>query len=249
MAINNKKSINEHINRIKFLSGYQLNEAKYSLVDNMDEDDTIPDDIFKSVQPISGVDSNVHEDEGDGEEGNTMPDMGAEEAPLEEPAPEVPMEEPPVEEPVEDMGMGSEEPAPMEQPSVEDIQNDILKKSVSAMQKMNDQLQNLENTLASFDQKMAGLNKEVEEVREPTNVEKLVARKQDSHPFYMNLDDMWNGNSFQARRQIDHSNGIKQLEDGTYIADFDSLPKYSEQEIKDSFRESKISKKKIIRIT
>jgi hypothetical protein len=231
MAIEKKESMNEHVDRLKFLFGYKINEAKYTLVDNLEEDDDIPDDVFKSVQPVSGVDSNVHEDDEPVEE--PAPEMGGE-VPAEEPAMDMGGEEEVAAEPAPEMGMEEPMPEP-EQPSLEDIQNNILKTSVSAMQKMNDQLQNLEMTLGSLNQKIDGLNQEVEEVKEPTNVEKLEARKEDSHPFYMNLNDMWNGNSFQARRQVEDSHGMRKLDDGTYVADFDTLPKYNEQEIKDSF--------------
>jgi hypothetical protein len=232
MAIDKNKTINEHVDRLKYLSGYKINEAKYSLVDNLEEDDVVPDDVFKSPQPVSGVDSNVHEDEEDLEQ----PEAQADAVPAEEPAMDMGGEEEVAAAP--EMGMEEPMAEPMpepEQPSVEDIQNDILKKSVSAMEKMNSQLANLENIYNVLNQKIDTLGGEVEQVKEPTNVEKLEARKEDSHPFYMNMNDMWNGNTFQARQQVEDSYGMRKLDDGTYVADFDKLPKYNEQEIKDSF--------------
>lgn len=225
MAIEKKDSINEeHIDRIKFVTNYSLNEARYSLVDGIEEDDSVPEEIWtESPSPVSPHDSNIMEDE---------PQMDNEGLPVEEPAPEQPAPEMGTEEmgaaemdAVADPMMGAEEPMPEpEQPSVDQIQNDILKTSVSAMQKMNTELRNLESSLSSLNSKIDGLNKEVEEVKEPTNVEKLEARKEDSHPFYMNLNDMWDGNSFQARRQVEDSQGMRKLDDGTYVADFDILP-------------------------
>lgn len=239
MGIDKNKSINEHIDRLKYLSGFKINEAKYTLIDGLDEDDNIPDDVWKSPKPVSGADSNIMEDEEEEPNPNPEPEMGGEEVPAEEPAPEMGSEEAPIEEPMTEPmtepEMGMEEPMPEPEESVDDLQNNILKTSVSAMQKMNDQLQNLELSLNSLNQKIEGLNSEVQQVKEPTNIQKLVARKEDSHPFYMNLNDMWDGNSFQARRQMEDSHGMKKLEDGTYVADFDTLPKYNEQEIKDSF--------------
>ena len=232
MAIEKKDSINEHIDRIKFVTNYTLNEARYSLVDGIDEDDNVPEEIWtEAPSPVSPSDSNVMEAE---------PQMDNEGLPVEEPAPEMGTEEMGAAEidAVADPMMGAEAPMPEpepEQPSVNQIQNDILKTSVSAMQKMNDELRNLEGSLSRLNSKIDGLNKEVEEVREPTNVEKLEARKKDSHPFYMNLNDMWDGNSFQARREMEDSEGMKKLDDGTYIADFDTLPKYTDQEVNDSF--------------
>ena len=240
MAIEKKDSINEHIDRIKFVTNYSLNEARYSLVDGIDDDDNVPEEIWSEpshASPVSPNNSNVMEDD--------EPQMDNEGLPVEEPAPEEPAPEMGAAEmgaeemdAVADPMMGAEEPMPQpepEPPSVNQIQNDILKTSVSAMQKMNNELRNLESSLSSLNTKIDGLNKEVEEVKEPTNVEKLTARKEDSHPFYMNLNDMWDGNSFQARRQVEDSHGMKKLDDGTYVADFDTLPKYTDQEINDSF--------------
>jgi hypothetical protein len=52
---------------------------------------------------------------------------------------------------------------------------------------------------------------------------------------YYGLNDMWKGNWFQARRDDLGEKGMKQLDDGSYVADFDELPKLTTQEIKDSF--------------
>ncbi len=240
MAIKNPESINEHIDRIKFISDYTINEAKYSLVDGLEEDDGVPDEIYSST-PVSPIP--VREEE---------PQMGNDGLPVEEPAPEGEFpeegdmgveemgaeEEMAVEDPMAtDPAMGMEEPMPEEPapPSVDQIQNDIIKTSVSAMQKMNSELNSLESTLSALNSKIDGLSQEVEQVKEPTNVEKLMSRKEDSHPFYYNLNDMWDDNSFQARREVEDSEGMKQLEDGSFVADFDTLPKFTEQEIKDSF--------------
>lgn len=232
MRIEKNISMNEHVDRMKYLFKYSLNEASYTLVDGIDEDDSVPEEIWSepsSVSPVSPSNSNVMEDE--------EPQMDNEGLPVEDPAMgEFPEEEMPIEEPMGDE-MGMEEPMPEEPaaPSADEIQNDILKSSISAMQKMNDELNTLESTLGMLNSKIDGLNKEVEEVREPTNVEKLMSKKEDSHPFYYNLNDMWDGNSFQARRQVEDSEGMKQTEDGSYVADFDSLPKYTDQEVDDSF--------------
>jgi hypothetical protein len=241
MAIERKKSMNETVDRMKYLFKYALNEASYTLIDGIEEDDNIPEEIWSepsSVSPVSPHNSNVMEDE--------EPQMDNEGLPVEDPAmgefPEEEMgaeEEMAVEDPMggEEMEMSMEEPMPEEPapPSADEIQNDILKSSISAMQKMNDELNSLESTLGMLNSKIDGLNAEVEEVKEPTNVEKLMSRKEDSHPFYYNLNDMWDGNSFQARRQVENSEGMKQTDDGSYVADFDSLPKYTDQEVNDSF--------------
>jgi hypothetical protein len=242
MAIEKNKSMNEHVDRMKYLSKYSLNEATYNLVDGIDEDDTLPEEIWSEpthVKTDMSNSSGMMEDE--------EPQMDNDGLPVEDPAmgelsPEEmgAEEEMAVEDPMggEEMDMGMEEPMPEpepETPSPDQIQNDILKSSISAMQKMNDELNTLESTLGMLNHKIDGLNKEVEEVKEPTNVEKLMSRKEDSHPFYYNLNDMWDGNSFQARREVENSEGMKKTDDGSFVADFDSLPKYTDQEVNDSF--------------
>lgn len=228
MGKNKEKTINEHINRIKYVSNYIINEANYyKLVDNIDEDDEIPDEIFSSSEPEEKVIDNPEEEPNSEDEVSPDMDGNPEEEPIqkdmevETPEPEMPAPEAPMEAP---------------QQSVDQIQNDVLKSSLSAMEKMNDQLKRLEMSFEKMNSKMLHLNHEVEEVKEPTNIEKLEAKKEDSYPYYMNLNDLWKGNSFQARVQLnDKSKGMLKQDDGTYKADFDTLPKYNEQEIKDSF--------------
>lgn len=237
MAIEKKPSMNETVDRMKYLFKYALNEASYKLIDGIEEDDSLPEEIWtepSSVSPVSPNNSNVMEDD--------EPQMDNEGLPAEEPVEgEFPEEEMGGEEemavdPAMDSEMGMEEPMPEpEEPSANEIQNNILKSSISAMQKMNDELNTLESTLGMLNTKIDGLNAEVEEVKEPTNVEKLMSRKEDSHPFYYNLNDMWDGNSFQARREVENSEGMKKTDDGSFVADFDTLPKYTDQEVNDSF--------------
>lgn len=230
------KSLDEHINRIKYVSNYVLNEANYSLIQNMDEDDTVPEEIWSS-EPVSAADSNVHEDDEAGQE-----ETGDQEQNSEIPAmPEDQIaagEEPTAAEPIASntTAPASIPPSPVEpSKSSDQIQNEIIKTSVAAMQKMHQEMDRLNMSMEAINSKIEGLNKDVDAVKEPTNVEKLMARKQDSHPFYYNLNDMWKDNWFQARRTVENSNGIVQLEDGSYVADFDTLPKYTDREIKDSF--------------
>ena len=246
MGIKRPNSLTEHVERIKYLSKYSLKEARYSLVNELEQDDTIPEEIWSEpshVSPVSPNNSNVMEAEPSPEEIPTEDPMAI----PGEGEPEMGMEDPAMggeEMGMEDPTMGMEQPMPEEpaSPSVDEIQNDILKTSVSTMQKMNDEIKNLESTLGGLESTLGGLNskidslnKDVDEVKEPTNVEKLMSRKDDSHPFYYNLNDMWEGNWFQARRQVEDSEGMKKTEDGEYIADFDGLPKFTDQEINDSF--------------
>lgn len=210
-----------------------MGEAKYNLIQNMDEDDTIPEEIW-STQPVSAVDSNVHEDDEAGQEGEQNQEKTPEVPAM--PEDQIAAGEEPVIEPSSTPTHASAPTSPVEPTkSVDEVQNEIIKTSVAAMQKMHNQIDQLTSSIQNINIKLDSLNKDVSAVKEPTNVEKLMARKQDSHPFYYNLNDMWEGNWFQARRMEDHSRGIVQLEDGSYVADFDTLPKYSDREIKDSF--------------
>lgn len=232
--------LNEHLNRMKYLSGYALKEAKYNLIQSMDEDDTIPEE-FWSTKPVS--DSNVQEDEGDVQkpQDNTQGVKNNKQTPETPEMPAMP----------EDQIAAGQEPTAVSEPTVpqsqpeespiqptkstDELQNDIIKTSIAAMQKMHNEMDKLNMSIEAINSKIDGLTKDVNAVKEPTNVEKLTSRKNDSHPFYFNLNDMWNDNWFQARRTVENSNGIIQLEDGTYVADFDTLPKYTDKEIKDSF--------------
>jgi len=226
-----RETVNERLMRMRKLSN--ISEANYSLIGGMDEDDEMPD---------------LTEPQADDPAALEDPALGGEEAPA-----EAPVEEPEdtmnnvaddgqmgVDVPEEPLGdemspeMGMEEPMP-EEPSVEEKQNDIIQMNISAMQKMQKVIDDLENTVGSLNSRIGTLSADVEEVREPKNVEKLMKRKEDSHPFYYNLNDMWEGNSFQARREVDNIQGIKQMEDGTYMADFDDLPKHNDQELAKSF--------------
>jgi hypothetical protein len=191
----------------------------------------------------------------DDEEQNVMGDLEMDalggEQPAEEPAPapEAGMGEPAPDE-VAPPEMGGEmagelEPAPeagVSAPSPDELQNDIIKQNIEVMRQLNDKVQNLESGINQLNMqnsqlmaKNAEMEKEVEEVREPTNVEKLTSRKEDSHPYYYGLNDMWKGNWFQARRDELGERGMKQLDDGSYVADFDEMQQFTDQEINDSF--------------
>ena len=202
------KSLDEKLKRMKYLS--QINEAKYNIVDNLEEDDEVPNDVW-SEEPTP--------DTPEAEE----PTASAPEVPATN-SPEMPMQEP-------------------VKPQ-EEVQNDILRLNVSALEKMQGVIDNIDASIAALNSKyeqitskMEELNADVEEVREPTNVEKLMRRKEDSHPFYYNLNNMWKGASFQARLDQVGENGIIKQEDGTYIADFNDLLRNNDREIKDSFLE------------
>ena len=129
-------------------------------------------------------------------------------------------------------------PAPPEVgQEVDDIQNDIIKHNIAAMQSIDDQLKSLNATVQGLNAKLQTLDADVEEVREPTNTEKLINKKDVSYPYYFNLNDMWSGNWFNDRREAEHEEGVRELPDGTFIADFDDLPQKSKTDVQNSFND------------
>ncbi len=231
-----RKTETEHIERIKYLSNFTINETpKYKPImeDDFSDDDEIPAQIVPTTpQPIpaneaddvpNDVESDAPNDgaiEGGNDTNNTMDTT--------EPENQLPDENSALDNP----DMGNPEP----EKSTDDLQNDIIRLNIAAMDKVRNKMDSLESEITNLNLKMALMGKDVEEVREPTNVEKLMNKKADSHPFYFNLNDMWKGNNFQARKDIvDDDFAMKKLDDGTYIANFDDLPVFSTQEIIDSF--------------
>lgn len=228
-----KRTLSEHIQRIKYLNGYgKINEATYSLVDGIDEDDEMP---FKTPQPNAPADLEGGEDITNNEPSN----LGAgEDVPTPENGDSLD------DTPEGDEGIGEPEvnvDVPMdaaeEESTPDEIQNEIIRSNIEVMKQLSQKIDSLESMAKQLTVQNFKMAKEVEEVREPTNVEKLVNKKQDSHPYYMGLNDLWKGNWFQARRDETDERGMKQTEDGQYIADFDDLPHASSNEIKKSFEE------------
>ena len=121
-------------------------------------------------------------------------------------------------------------------PPVDDIQNEIIKQNIEAMKAIHDQLEMLNSMSQSLDAKLETLTADVEEVREPTNVQKLMSKTNVSHPYYYNLNDYWGkDNWFNQQRESEGSKGIRELPDGTFVADFDDLPQRSKTDVQDSF--------------
>jgi hypothetical protein len=136
-------------------------------------------------------------------------------------------------------------PAPVNpEPQVDEIQNEIIKHNIEAMKNIHSQLENLNNVVQGLNSKFETLNADVEEVREPTNTEKLMNKSKVSYPYYFNLNDLWSDNWFNQQRENAQEKGIKELPDGTFIADFDDLPQKSKIDIQNSFNEISESVKK-----
>lgn len=121
--------------------------------------------------------------------------------------------------------------------SKDEITKDVLDLQLSAMKNMAEKLDTLELGMQGIATKMDIMSKDVEEVREPSDVEKLRSRAMDSYPYNLKMDDLWKPDGFKNQTEIGNINtpeGMKKTEDG-YIADYDMLNKKSDKELEDSF--------------
>jgi hypothetical protein len=260
-----KKSVvknNDALNEMLFRMKYNINESSryHRIVDSGDEFDSIPE-IYntddgktpKLANEVAGeqedalpIGSKTPTDTDPSTENPNLavPPAGANVGGLPgaevPPTPPVdPMNAPPTDVPQDPMAMGGM-PAPAP-PSVDVIQNDIIKHNTAAMQAIHDQMEALNGFVQSLDSKMKLLDADIEEVREPTNVEKLMNKTSVSYPYYFNLNDLWGDNLFDKNRasegEVEVERGIRELPDGTFIADFDDLPKSSKIDIEKSFND------------
>lgn len=218
-----KEKLGEHIEKILHKTSYVINESpKYhQILDDISDDDQLPTEVG-GVSPVPTLESDVVESE---EENIEEPEM---DLPTEEPEMDMPDETIPTEEP--SLTQEPEENVDVQQ-SIDKVQNEILKLNVETMKKVQSQVDILNNKVDELGGMVSHLDADVDEVKEPTDTEKLLGRKEDSHPFYMNLNDMWENNEFQARRDQYEEHGIKKLDDGSYIADFDSIKSQLDDEI------------------
>jgi len=247
----------EYLRKFKHRSGYVISESpKYRpLVTDNEEFDEIPmltneagdeEDAPKQGQappaPSNDLPQNADAPETpvpafDAETGGVPPE-GEMTDPMGEPVagdmPVDPMADP----------MGAPVPESPEN-EVDDLQNEIIKHNIEAMRGIHDQLANLDSTLQGLNAKMEVLSSDVEEVREPTDSEKLMNKTEVSYPYYFNLNDFWKDNWFDQKRAQNNGinggdaeeQGMKELPDGTYVADFDDLPQKSKIDVQNSFNE------------
>lgn len=229
----------EHLRKIKYYTGYKINESpKYhSLIGSNESFDQVPsltneageEELPKpegtpsapapsapatGAAPEPNVGTNAPEPIG----GDSTPPMPSS-------TPQGGMPEP---------SMGTMPPM---QPKVDDIQNEIIRHNIEAMKSIQNELESLNSMTSKLNQQLQQLNADVEEVREPTNTEKLMSKKDVSYPYYFNLNDMWSNNWFTENRKNNNEKGIRELPDGTYIADFDDLPQSSKLDIDKSFND------------
>lgn len=254
----NQKPLNEHIEEIKRRIKYQINETPRYTPLSEDEFDDLPVEIYATQDgfptPNTGGSDAYLEEQGNEDE---LPAPQGPKEPVAEPtnAPVPQMNDIPEPEGGEGMPPEGEEdmppeggeemefdmkaevpPVPLEpEENVNDIQNEIIKHNIEATKQINDKMLELDSLMSNLDKQLSNLNAKVKEVEEPTNTEKLMAKKNVSYPFYFNLNDFWKGNWFEEKRNQMNEKGITQLPDGTYIADFDDLPTHNGLDIEDSF--------------
>jgi hypothetical protein len=254
------KLFEEGLKKFKYRVGYKINETpRYRpLVGNNEQFDNLPTEVYNTEDGLPvPAGANFQNEAGDQEDA-LKPGGGEKPA---EPSTEVPpgLEQPPAGEqptdaqpPVPPEGTtpspppegGGTMPAAPANPmgaepvqQVDDVQNDIIKHNIAAMQSIDDQLKSLNATVDGLNSKLEALNADVEEVREPTNTEKLMNKTNVSYPYYFNLNDFWSGNWFNEKRNAEHEKGVRELPDGTFIADFDDLPQKSKTDVQNSFNE------------
>lgn len=238
MKKENVNNLSEEIRKIKYHIDYKINETpKYRpLVGANEEFDEIP-----QLTNEAGEQENVPKPAG-GATGvvstntNTPTNAGI---PAKTPVPafDKTNNKPPVPDgdklPTNSIGTTLVEPSGQ----IDDIQNEIIRHNIKAMKSIHDQLEGLNAMVMKLNAKLEQLNTDVEEVREPTNTEKLMNKTSVSYPYYFNLNDFWSGNWFNEKRNQEKEKGIKELPDGTFVADFDDLPRKSKIDIQNSFNE------------
>ncbi len=199
--------------------------ASYNkIVQNEGDFDDIPDNYFSTQSGYPspenpGLSSTLYEEDKGGDEEL-------------EPPMEAPPESPPE--------------AESEDQTVNELQNEIIRYNIETLKSLHSEIKNLGASIDGLNRKFDELNRDVEEVREPTNVEKLVQKKDVSYPYYFNLNDFWKGNWFEKLYKGDDGvtkdgskqvGAIKQLPDGSFVADFDDLPEDSFIDIEKSFHD------------
>ncbi len=243
----------EYLRKFKHRAGYVINESpKYRpLVTDGEEFDEMP-----VLTNEAGEQEDAPKPEGQVPPAPSNDQSQGSQTPTPKPAFDAEAgAEPPADIPIDPMAAGSEPPIggpqypdpngsmPPTNPEnqVDDLQNEIIKHNIEAMKSIHDQLEGLNSIIQGLNSKMEVLTADVEEVREPTNAEKLMNKTKVSYPYYFNLNDLWSDNWFDQKRSGANGEknevGIKELPDGTYVADFDDLPQKSKIDVQNSFND------------
>jgi hypothetical protein len=225
---------NNSIEEFKKRVSYKITEsARYTSIGSVVEDeyDKIPENIYEDdeeiendeIEPLENApDDNTSDNNAPiGPPGGGDPVMGG---------------------PEEDLGMEPEGGVEPEK-EVDELQNEIIKHNISALKAIYDQIERLNGSVDILNNKLDTLSVDVEEVREPSNEERLMKRKESSYPYYFNLNDLWEDNWFEKSQNNNNSEtetetrGIRKLPDGTFVADFDDLNNISTTDLKKSFNQ------------
>lgn len=214
MGNEKKSNVSEGLDAFKYRVNYVVNETpKYrSLVGTNEEFDEVPavtneageqedgEKIGGMTPPEPSNDQPISMDDAGMPAGDETDvdaqGMGA--LPPQQGAPEDPMGDL-MGAPAEDPAMAADPmAAPPAQPDnqVDELQNEIIKLNIQTMRTINDKLANMDANFAAMNAKMEALNADVEEVREPTDSEKLMNKTSVSYPYYFNLNDFWKDNLF-----------------------------------------------------
>lgn len=215
----------KHIERILYNSSYKIDEdAKFNKIDSsyFDNDDDVLNIIGEDEE-----DENQEQEETDTDdenlEGNQEVEGDNEE--------ELSDEEPTADDEIE-LGDDTEQPEEDSEKNVDLVQNKIIKTTINTMNMIHDKMRELENSVNNLDTEYQKLKNDVDEVKEPTNKEKLKQHTEDSHPYYKNLNDVWK--SDDKGNKI-NDEGIIQLSNGQYVAIFDDLGNMSSVDVNKSF--------------
>lgn len=232
-----KRSLQESIERMKYVSKYIISETpKYKSLVGDSGIDTLPEYLMREEDAAtpSGATGNDASITAEPLPDPTADASGAEPQPAGVAPVGAPTAEPtpaPVEAPEETSGLPTDSNPAMAAPV--DPQKQAMELQLDALRKMSYKIEDIGNSVDSLNKRMEIYSNEVDEVREPSDMEKFDNRKLDSHPYYFNLNDLWDNNNFKARMD-QFSQGYQKTEDG-YIADFDNLPKLAPHEVKASF--------------
>ncbi len=223
------KKNDSHFKRLKYLFEYKVSETeKFS-------DDALPDFEISDI---------IDEDE----DVQAKPNPAAvapvaKKAPLpqaeKKPVPAAPVASKPAPVAPKEVLPPTEDAPAAPEGKIGDVSN-ILSMQVNKMEEfqnsvnsINQKIDTLANIFSKFTDITAKLQKDVEEVKEPSPVEKLEMRSLDSYPFNLNLNTYWND---EAKNNPKFNiKGVEQTPTGELKANIADMQSYSKDDIKKSF--------------
>lgn len=209
----------KHIDKMLKLSNYRINESSYSLINGGSVYDEIPS-LTNEINEPGGDDKDKTPEQ-------DIPPTG----PLgnEKPLPEIPVD-------IE----------PQNNTKIDELQNEIIRNNVEILKSLNNNIEQLSKSFDLLSNKVNDLSLDVDEVREPTDYEKLMSKKDVSYPYSYNLSDLWDGSWFNKKQGFevgknvnvgfsDTNDKIRKLPDGSYIASLNDMDDMSDIDVNRSF--------------